>query len=393
MTIFHVKKTRESPDQCQVEMVEINVPNEVFMKILTMLDGRSLHTARQVCKEWNSAIKAQVLGTVEGRREMKRTLQHQWREATPTRLEFTIEGLARVQILTFTDQFAVISSQQTKFSKDKISVVNIKEGVKMMEYSCSKGGQFLEALLSEDVLLLVWKVYRELEVVAWNVHSRRKIFDKKLPTGSVVFDHRNRQVMVGKKTRLEIRGNRIKLHSVAPLPRSRDLRAFAHPHYLTGGPGAGAATLWKVDGTKVSRVGDLGAGGGGGSPVFCPAREIIVSSSVLPPDKIRFKVFSSQSGQIIKDRHLTSPTIFYGISRLQVNDNQVVVMVRQQPGSRVVLLVYELECLLSESTDQDISPRMFDLGHLQDASSYLTNTSVSAGLEGIITLDFWNCEN
>ena len=54
-----------------------NVPNEIFCKILMKLDGRSLHSARLVSKEWNSVIKKQVLGTVGGRREMERTLQHQ----------------------------------------------------------------------------------------------------------------------------------------------------------------------------------------------------------------------------------------------------------------------------------------------------------------------------
>ena len=79
MPIFSVKKIVEDPDHKdqKEKEVEIYVPNEVFIKILFMLDGGSLHTARQVSKDWNSIIETQVLGTVEGRREMERTLQYQ----------------------------------------------------------------------------------------------------------------------------------------------------------------------------------------------------------------------------------------------------------------------------------------------------------------------------
>ena len=79
MPVFSVMKILEGPDQGEEgeTFVEINVPNEIFSKILVMLDGRSLHTARQVCRDWNIAVKEQVLGTVGGRREMERTLQHQ----------------------------------------------------------------------------------------------------------------------------------------------------------------------------------------------------------------------------------------------------------------------------------------------------------------------------
>ena len=107
MPIFTLKKIQEVPDQDEEEvetMVEINVPDDIFRKILVKLNGRSLHRARQVSKEWNSFILEQVLGTVEYRREMERTLQQQWRSATPAMLEFTIEGQSQSIVLTLTDK-------------------------------------------------------------------------------------------------------------------------------------------------------------------------------------------------------------------------------------------------------------------------------------------------
>ena len=79
MTISSLKRILDGPDQV------ILLPDEVSTRILLMLDGSSLHTARQVSKEWNSIIETQVLGTARGRREMERTLQHQWRGAAPAR--------------------------------------------------------------------------------------------------------------------------------------------------------------------------------------------------------------------------------------------------------------------------------------------------------------------
>ena len=96
LTFSLKKKILEGPDQGENE-VEINVPDEVFIRIMMMLDGRSLHTARQVCREWNSLIEVQVLGTAGGRKAMERTLQLQWREATPARSVVNIEGLHQSQ--------------------------------------------------------------------------------------------------------------------------------------------------------------------------------------------------------------------------------------------------------------------------------------------------------
>ena len=61
---------------------------EIFTKILFMLDGSSLHNARQVCQEWNSVIKMHVMGTISGRKKMDRILQYQWMNSTPSKLDF-----------------------------------------------------------------------------------------------------------------------------------------------------------------------------------------------------------------------------------------------------------------------------------------------------------------
>ena len=386
MPVFTVKKTREDTDQ--VETVEMNVPNEVFNKILFMLDGRSLHTARQVSKEWNSLIQTQVLGTVEGRREMERTLQHQWREATPAKLEFTIGDLTNPRVLTLTDKFAVISDGSDLSWKPKINVVNTREEAVVMKLSCS--GRFPAALISKDVLL----VATGGEFLAWNIHTKEKIFGKEYSTIRATFAHHNQQVIVGQNTRLQIMGTTVIETNLAPLPESTVLLSFSHPHYVTRRDSGGDFTLWKLDGTELARVGGLEYHGVG-SPVFCPPREILVFYSRLHPysENIKLTFFSSQTGDLIKVRVLTVPTDFT-ISDLQMNGNQLVVWIRQQ------VLVYDLDCLLSQAADQQIAPKVFQIGQPcdQGVRIYLDKTSVYAGLKRgntvkFTTIDFWNCQN
>ena len=190
MPILSVKKTRECPDR--EEMVEI--PNEVFTMILFMLDGSSLHTARQVCKEWNWVIETQVLGTARGRREMERTLQFQWREKAPTRSELTID--ADGSVLTVTDELAAICYGPHA----GVRLINIRDGAEVFRVSRRRLGDGIipAALLSKDVLLVVKKFGGELKVLAWNLQTKAEIFRKKLPAGQVVLDRHNQQVMVGR---------------------------------------------------------------------------------------------------------------------------------------------------------------------------------------------------
>ena len=407
MPFFSVKKTREGPDQ-EEQKEEIHLPDEVSTKIMMKLDGRSLHTARQVCPEWKTFIESQVLGTVEGRGQMERTLQHQWREATPARSVVTIGGLVNPRVLAITDKLAVIRSgplsgkicvvlaviRSGPLSR-KICVVNTIDGVEVPGLSYI-AAHIYGALITSDVLLLAKRVVGGFEVLAWNFHTMEEIFKEKFPFDRVVFDRHNQQVMVGRNSRLEITGTTVTENIQTPLPGDLDLVRFSHPLYLTAG--GGVTTLWKLDGTGFTRVGDLGAIIGLFS-VFCPARDLLVNYSTLQ-GRMRLRFFSTQTCQLTKDRDLTLPTDITSISPPKVSANQLVVKAWQPGDHQYVLLVYELDSLLSQSVAQQIAPRMFEIGQqgFDISEIYLDKTSVSAGLQGTdtvkyISLDFWNAEN
>ena len=67
------------------------LPGELSRKILLMLDGDSLHQARQVCQGWNQAVLNLVWG--EDRVAVERKLEDNWRFAQPLRIERNLQLL------------------------------------------------------------------------------------------------------------------------------------------------------------------------------------------------------------------------------------------------------------------------------------------------------------
>ena len=66
----------------------VYLPGELSTKILLMLDGGSLHQARQVCQGWNEAVINLVWGN---RKAVERKLENNWRFAEPHKVERTLE--------------------------------------------------------------------------------------------------------------------------------------------------------------------------------------------------------------------------------------------------------------------------------------------------------------
>ena len=143
-------------------------------------------------------------------------------------------------------------------------------------------------------------------------------------------------------------------------------------------------TLWKVDGTGFSRVKEVGSERASGLYTeFCPTRKIFVSISGYCN---KLSVFSSLTGQMIKERCL--PCVFgveYDdeIKALAVNDNQLAVVT--VPEDHYVLMVFQLDSLLSESPSQEISHRTFDFdqNYCGLHSLVLHQTSICVVLEGV----------
>ena len=419
MPVFSVKNILTAPENNVEKMemfVEIEIPREIFILIMMKLDGRSLCSAQLVSNEWNSIIKEEIMGTVRGRQHMKRILKHQWSEAIPTMLHFTIPHNERV--LTIDGDLAVILSESI-LPTIKFKVVNIRMELTVMElpyilpdyiHGALWPGFIHGALLSNSVLLAVRRVpghSMDEEVVAWA--EEKEIFKKRFPMwDKMKFDQKNSKVMVGRNMCLTISGNTI---IEADLCCSANIRnmgheciALSHSEYITCDELDKTATIFQVHETGMSR---RNLGFIGWKSVFCPARQILVSC-YKHQNSLEITVHNTVTWTVKIFRELTLPCHIFPDIGLDVNKEQLVVhgicpIFLEETHFKYVLLVLDLDSILSQTPDQDISFRIFDIGksdslNMESLTIMTVDTrKISAAvntknIKKIITLDFWNCE-
>ena len=96
----------------------VYLPGEVSQKILLLLDGRSLHQARQVCRGWNETVLNLVWG--EDRVAVERKLENQWRFAQPRKIERTLklDGF-NGYLLTFSENRALMMFTSEPMKQDR----------------------------------------------------------------------------------------------------------------------------------------------------------------------------------------------------------------------------------------------------------------------------------
>ena len=101
-----------------IDEQKVYLPWEVSQKILLMLDGRSLHQARQVCQGWNEAIMDLVWG--EDRVAVERKLENHWRFSQPRKIERTLklDGF-RGYLLTYSEHRAVMMFTSEPIKQDE----------------------------------------------------------------------------------------------------------------------------------------------------------------------------------------------------------------------------------------------------------------------------------
>ena len=182
----------------------VYLPWEVSKKILLMLDGRSLHQARQVCRGWNEAVLNLLWG--EDRVAVERKLENNWRFAQPRKIErsLKLDGF-RGYLLTVSENRAVMMftsepvKQDESFEEEegfddeddqeegkqvKIIEFNTKEGkvvtsfdVTEMELPCLADFANISWDV-ENTLLMGWGDYEEYRVFACNLQTQQISFDE-----------------------------------------------------------------------------------------------------------------------------------------------------------------------------------------------------------------------
>ena len=107
----------------------VYLPGELSRKILLMLDGGSLHQARQVCQGWNQAVLNLVWG--EDRVAVERKLEDNWRFAQPLRIERNLQLLDGFKgwLVSLSGTRVLMMFQDDEYEEVlKFVEFNIKEG-------------------------------------------------------------------------------------------------------------------------------------------------------------------------------------------------------------------------------------------------------------------------
>ena len=92
-------------------MILSKLPKELSQKIFLMLDGSSLHCARQVCKAWDRFVIQQVWNTRVGRKSLQARLKYNWMHEEPKKsMElFSFKDLAvKASLLGMSDQYIAV---------------------------------------------------------------------------------------------------------------------------------------------------------------------------------------------------------------------------------------------------------------------------------------------
>ena len=169
-----------------IDEQRVYLPWEVSQKILLMLDGRSLHQARQVCRGWNEAVLNLVWG--EDRVAVETKLQNHWRFAQPGKIERTLklEGFVGY-LLTFSEHRAVMMLNSDEDDQIKIVQFNTKEGEVVTSIDVTEADLPCLANLTimlnisldvENTLLMGWGDYEEWRVFACNLQTQQISFDE-----------------------------------------------------------------------------------------------------------------------------------------------------------------------------------------------------------------------
>ena len=173
------------------------LPVEVKVMILLLLDGRSLHTCRQLSSRWDQFIRREVWPSLE------RRLSIQWRFAEPTRSSL-LEREEGEQIRAVSDGFVVSCQQVAKCGNNILKLRDVRTGECWLldQLDCYLEGE----VAITDSLLIATTTTGGLR--CWSLGSRQRILKRDFPVPHIHFkvDQQTNQILfLEEKKRLHFR--------------------------------------------------------------------------------------------------------------------------------------------------------------------------------------------
>ena len=182
-------------------MTLLKLPKELWQKIFLMVDGVSLHKARQVCKDWNELIVEQIWNTRVGRTSLETRLKHNWKQGEPQESEELLTFIdSKAHLLGMSDHYIAVKvmreSSRRITRRQKMMMQPTYQSVMIIVNLENKERQ--EILIDKSSDHSLDRVYFMSSIVigelksswgfslgcmrAWNIESKEEIFSKEYPT-------------------------------------------------------------------------------------------------------------------------------------------------------------------------------------------------------------------
>ena len=182
-------------------MILLKLPKELWQKIFLMVDGVSLHKARQVCKDWNELIVEQIWNTRVGRTSLETRLKHNWKQGEPQESEELLTFIdSKAHLLGMSDHYIAVKvmreSSRRITRRQKMMMQPTYQSVMIIVNLENKERQ--EILIDKSSDHSLDRVYFMSSIVigelksswgfslgcmrAWNIDSKEEIFSKEYPT-------------------------------------------------------------------------------------------------------------------------------------------------------------------------------------------------------------------
>ena len=384
-----------------VDEQPVYLPEELSWKILLMLDGRSLHEAKQVCQGWNEAVLP-----------VETKLTNHWKFAPPRIIEKTlkIDGYEG-WLLSLTENRAVMMVTRDR-QEDNVKIVEFttmkgevvssidvancamlrNSNVKYPDFAKKVGNSVIVVTEDGDDYPKVLVVYLQTHQI-----TLQEYFGEEEDDGHGIgdlspgFNETTREIHIG-RAKLKIMEDHVKKEIVENnLP---NIVAIKSNLCITRSPDG--TRLWRCDGINNQEISLL-------DPDYWSRDqfEIYPDTSRIVGVEERFNslsVWNSDTGNLIQHKPLSRPNFGPGWTELvmfKIEGNHLVMLVNERTNERSShrhVLIYELDQVFA---GENPTPRKISLGNVVMFHKLLvdkTSITVASDCGSVVKLDFWGCE-
>ena len=414
-------------------MLLSKLPRELSLKIFLMLDGVSLHTARQACKDWNEFIIQQIWGSRQGRNALERKLKNNWNHGIPSETQVKLSMESKPHLLGMSEKYVAVkilresSRRVTRSQKGLpasyhwvmviINMQNRKRQEIMLDQSlCSHlcpapnvrvdyidfGRAFIHS--STVICELQSEFGFILGIAAWNIENQQRLLCKQYPSDfsySPQFDFNTGEILLNSKLdsspsilRLALDDNQV-TETFFETKDIGSVAAFCSPYLLCNDPTLkNTVNLCKIVENKVEMIAMIE------TPDIDYLRDKFVMLNSFTV-RVNFRtgrkptifIWRTVTGEFIKTRPLPLPvpldSVFPDIHGIGQDSKHLVLRLVRKADIKHLVLVYDIERLATVSGPKakKLVPRYFIAENSREFSHSLASAKLVSSKTNLLMTD------